>query len=128
MDRQEFWALVATVWDACEKAVTRASSGQVIRERFLALARRAAPRAPLRYVRNHQERMNSPALRERGLPQGGGMVESVCKTLVLGRLRLAGCRWNARSAEALLAVRSVVMSGQWERFTASRYALRVPSN
>jgi hypothetical protein len=43
MDRQEVWALVATVWDACEEAVTRASSGQVIRERFLALARRAAP-------------------------------------------------------------------------------------
>jgi hypothetical protein len=55
-------------------------------------------------------------------------VESACKTLVLGRLRLAGCRWNARSAEELLAVRSVVMSGQWERFTANRYAFQVPSN
>jgi len=45
MDRQEFLALAATVWDACEEAVTRASSGQVIREtegvfreRFLELA------------------------------------------------------------------------------------------
>jgi hypothetical protein len=53
------------------------------------------------------------------------MVESACKTLVLGRLRLAGCRWNARSAEALLAVRSVVMSGQWGRFTVSRYAFLI---
>jgi hypothetical protein len=128
MDRQEFLVLAVTMWDACEEAVTRASSGQVIRERFLALVRRAAPRALLRYVRNHQELMNSPAFRKRGLPQGSGMVESACKTLVLGRLLLAGCRWNARSAEALLSVRSVVMSGQWERFTASRYAFQVPSN
>jgi hypothetical protein len=46
MDRQEFWALVATVWDACGEAVTRASSGQVIRERFLArpAGRRPVPR------------------------------------------------------------------------------------
>jgi hypothetical protein len=72
MDRQGFLALAATVWDACEEAVTLASSGQAIREtegvfreRFLELARRAAPRAPLRYVRNYQERTNSPAFRER---------------------------------------------------------------
>jgi hypothetical protein len=96
--------------------------------RFPRGKQQAAARALLRYVRNHQERMNYPAFRERGLPQGSGMVESACKTLVLGRLRLAGCRWNARSAEELLAVRSVVMSGQWERFTASRYAFQVPSN
>jgi hypothetical protein len=126
------WHLVACPvfrrTSSAPKAVTRASSGQVIRERFLALARRVTPRAPLRYVRNHQERMNSPALRERRLPQGSGMVEGACKPLVLGRLRLAGCRWNARSASALLAVRSVLMSGLWGRFAASRYAFQVPSN
>jgi hypothetical protein len=39
-----------------------------------------------------------------------------------------GVRWNARSAEDFLAVRSVVMSGLRERFTANRYAFQVPSN
>jgi hypothetical protein len=77
MDRQEFLALAATVWDACEEAVTRASSGQVIREtegvfreRFLELARRAAESQYQRRASGHafspsvQMRRGGPGQRE----------------------------------------------------------------
>jgi len=101
---------------------------RLVPARFPRGRRRKAIRSLLRYIRNNRLRMDYPSFRERGLPEGSGIVESACKDLVLARLRLSGCRWNLRAAEEVLGIRSVLMSGLWESFTARRYGLLVPFN
>ena len=80
-----------------------------------------------------------------GLPIGSG-VEGACRHLVNDRLSITGARWRLRGAEAVLRLRALRSSGdfdqywafhearQWQRTHQQRYAdgqvpsLRQPPN
>jgi hypothetical protein len=66
------------------------------------------------YFTNHQERMDYPAYRARGLQVGSGTIESSCKQLVSARLKLAGMIWDEDGAEAVAVVRAWLKSDRWD--------------
>lgn len=63
------------------------------------------------YFKVNAPRMAYPMFRERGLPIGSGAVESSAKHLVQKRMKLPGARWSKPGAQAVLNVRSHILSG-----------------
>lgn len=78
-------------------------------------AQREAVRLAVGYFTTHRPRMNYPAYRARGLMIGSGPVEAACKVVVGQRLKGAGMRWSAAGADAMLAVRTTVLNGDYDR-------------
>ena len=52
--------------------------------------------------------------RKAGCPIGSGSVESACKVVMQERMKQAGMRWSRAGAQAMLALRSVLLSERWE--------------
>ena len=44
------------------------------------------------------------------------MVESACRHVVTSRLKGPGMRWDEPGAEAILHLRTLELSGRWDRF------------
>lgn len=59
---------------------------------------------------------------ERGLPIASGAVEGACKNLVKDRMERSGMRWTERSAEAMLKLRAVYLSGDFDAYWAFHIA------
>lgn len=85
-----------------------------------ALARAEAPgpeaaevlRKERGYFETNAARMAYPAVRAAGLPIGSGPVESAAKHVVQQRLKVAGARWSAAGARAMLALCAYLASGR----------------
>lgn len=75
-------------------------------------AEKEALRLELGYFQGHKKRMNYPKYLSMGLMIGSGPVESACKIVVGQRLKQAGMRWTREGADAILALRTAVLSGQ----------------
>ena len=71
------------------------------------------------YFVEHTDRMEYPRFVARALPIGSGAIESLCKTLVEKRAKGAGMRWSGTGLDAVLALRALQSSGQWDAFWAS---------
>ena len=63
--------------------------------------------------------MNYPEYRERGLPDGSGVVEASCKHVVGDRLKRTGMRWDETGAENILALRCHHLNGRWDTLWAA---------
>jgi hypothetical protein len=75
------------------------------------------------YFDKHRHRMQYPQFRARGLMIGSGPVEAACKIVVGQRLKRAGMRWSGPGADAILAVRCVLLNHQPEQLeVAARLA------
>ena len=73
-----------------------------------------------------------------GLPIATGVIEGACRHLIVDRLDITGARWSVRGAEAILCLRSLRSSGDFDdywgfhlkaehaRNHASRYASKGP--
>jgi hypothetical protein len=68
---------------------------------------------PLGYLFSNRHRMHYEQFRQAGYPVGSGSVESGCKEVVGARLKQAGMRWCRHGAQAMLALRSTLLSGRW---------------
>ena len=53
-----------------------------------------------------------------GLPIASGAVEGACKNLVKDRMELPGARWSLDGAEAILRLRALRVSGDFEDYMA----------
>ncbi len=62
------------------------------------------------YFRTNAARMAYPTFRQQGLPIGSGAVESEAKRLVQQRMKCPGARWSDAGAQAVLNVRSRLLS------------------
>lgn len=51
-----------------------------------------------------------------GMPIATGVIEGACRYLVQDRMNLTGARWGLQGGEAVLKVRSVDLSGDWDEF------------
>jgi hypothetical protein len=51
-----------------------------------------------------------------GLPIATGVIEGACRHLVVDRLDITGARWSVRGAEAILRLRSLRSSGDFEDY------------
>ena len=71
------------------------------------------------YLDNNAERMNYPQYLARGLLIGSGAIESAHRTVIQRRMKLSGQRWSIKGASNMLNLRTLNMSGHWDR--VSRY-------
>lgn len=72
------------------------------------------------YFREHQHRMNYLEMREEEYVIGSGMVEGGAKQYQ-ARLCGPGMRWSRRGAEALIPVRTAILSGRFNEVWAKVY-------
>jgi hypothetical protein len=76
-------------------------------------------RALVTYLFHHRRRMDYLTYRQAGYPVGSGSVESACKVVVQARMKQAGMRWSRQGAQAMLALRCVLLSDRWEEVWTS---------
>ena len=74
------------------------------------------------YFQNNAHRMRYEYFRSLGLFVGSGVIEAGCKTLVGQRLKLSGMHWKIQSADSIVAIRCLFLSGQWDDFWEYRAA------
>ena len=70
------------------------------------------------YIDSNRSRMRYPDFRKQGLCVGSGVVEGGCKNVIGSRLKRSGMRWTVRGANAIIALRCCVLSGEYEDFWA----------
>jgi hypothetical protein len=73
-----------------------------------------------KYFEKNEHRMRYHEYLAAGYPIATGVIEGACRHLVKDRLERAGMRWVLKGAQAMLHVRSVYISGLWDKFTAFR--------
>ena len=65
------------------------------------------------YFLNNFRRMQYAAFRHLDLPTGSGCVESAIRRVINLRLKSTGIFWKRQTAEAMLFLRSTLLSGRW---------------
>jgi len=103
-------------WVGKRKGELLESGGEPVRQALAeAKAKTAEAAEVLRiergYFRTNAARMDYPSFRAAGLPIGSGAVESSARHLVQQRMKRSGARWSKPGAQALLNVRSHLLSG-----------------
>ena len=80
----------------------------------------AAERKPVddcaRYLLNHKAYLRYHEYLEAGLPIATGVVEGACRHLVKDRMDVTGARWSLAGAEAVLRLRALRASGDFEEY------------
>lgn len=71
---------------------------------------REVRRLNLKYFTDNKDRMRYASLSANGYHIGSGLVESACKTVVAMRLKGSGMRWSQQGAEAMLGLRSLLLT------------------
>lgn len=84
--------------------------------RWLLPAQRAAIDRCADYLLKNRERLDyATALRE-GWPIATGVVEGACRHLVKDRMECGSARWSLDGAEAVLHLRALQCSGDWDAY------------
>ena len=68
------------------------------------------------YADAYKDRADYPTYRQRGMQIGSGAMESLHRSASQMRLKLAGARWTAEQATAVLKARLMMLAGQWDAF------------
>lgn len=130
----DWWHAVQRLWDIANAGLETATAPIWVQAQKAALAqgqlrqvfhhiRLLYPRtqplpAPVRqaigYFFHNRHRMHYAAYRQAGLPIGSGTIESACKTVVQQRMKQAGMRWSRPGAQAMLALRCLLLSDRWK--------------
>lgn len=69
------------------------------------------------YIFHNRRRMDYAAFRQAGYPIGSGTIESACKTVVQARMKQSGMRWSRQGAQAMLALRCLLLSQRWDELS-----------
>lgn len=69
-----------------------------------------------RYLSNRLGNLDYQGALAAGLPIGSGEVESGNRRVIQARLKRSGAWWKEENAEAMLALRTLRASGQWESY------------
>ena len=100
---------------------------------------RAAPDTCAAYLLKHKKFLEYDAYLREGFPICTGVVEGTCRHLITDRMDRTGARWRLKGAEAVLRLRSLYASGDFDdywqfheeqelhRNHASRYAGALPT-
>jgi hypothetical protein len=75
------------------------------------------------YLENNLERLRYDEYLAAGYPIASGVIEGACRHLVKDRMERAGMHWTAAGAQAMLDLRSIYVSGQWEEYQSYRIEL-----
>jgi len=69
-----------------------------------------------KYFYRNRSRMRYNEYLAQGLPIASGAVEGACKNLVKDRMERSGMRWTKEGAEAILKLRAIKLSRDWEAY------------
>lgn len=113
----EAWVTERLLWLLCGDA------GQVIASIRRTATRRglsAAARKPADtcadYIERHKAHVHYDTYLAAGFPIATGVIEGACRYLVRDRMEITGARWSLNGAEAILRLRSLRASGDWEAY------------
>ena len=68
------------------------------------------------YLLKNKSRLRYDAALAEGLPIASGVIEGACRHLINDRMDLTGARWSLQGAEAVLKLRSISSSGDWNEY------------
>lgn len=113
----------AAAWVQAQKAALAHSHLRDVLHQIRLLYPRTQPlpevvRQAVGYFFHNRHRMDYAAYRQAGLPIGSGTIESACKTVVQARMKQAGMRWSRNGAQAMLALRCLLLSDRWHELPA----------
>lgn len=91
---------------------------QIATKRGLSKDERKAVDDAARYFRRNRHRMRYDEYLKQGLPIASGAVEGACKNLVKDRMERSGMRWTIQGAEAMVRLRAVYLSGDFDDYWA----------
>jgi len=74
------------------------------------------------YFEKNAQRMRYHEYLQAGYPIASGVIEGACRHVIKDRMEQGGMRWTLAGAEAMLNVRSVCASSEWEDFGTWRQA------
>jgi hypothetical protein len=107
-------------------ALIAATERAVVERRLPTSARKPVEQA-IAYFRRNESFMDYPLFLAAGLPIATGVIEGTCRHLVQDRMGITGARWDLPGAEAILKLRALHSSGDWDdywRFHERQEALR----
>lgn len=82
--------------------------------------RRKQINTEINYLKKNAPRMTYKTFRSKGYFIGSGAVEGACRHIVAQRAKLSGMRWLYSGADNVLAFRSIIKSGLFDNYCASR--------
>jgi hypothetical protein len=88
--------------------------------RSLTAAKRKTLHTVWNYLEKNQARMRYDQYLAAGYPIASGVIEGACRHLVKDRMERAGMHWTIPGAQAMLEVRSLYLSGNWDDYQAYR--------
>ena len=68
------------------------------------------------YLLKHRQYLPYGECLEAGLPIATGVVEGTCRSLIIHRMDRSGARWSLAGAEAVLKLRALVQSGDFDEY------------
>jgi len=86
-------------------------------KRRLRGSKRKAVTAAASYFYKRRKYMKYAEYLEAGLPIASGSVEGACKNLIKDRMERSGMRWGKKTAEAILKLRAIYRSGDWDEYS-----------
>lgn len=89
---------------------------QTATNRKLTPADRAELDASLEYLRKNTLYIHYARFLTEGLPIATGVIEGACRYLVQDRMGITGARWGLEGAEAVLKLRAIRTSGDWDDY------------
>ena len=89
---------------------------QSITKRHLTGPKRKTLNAVANYLYRNRTRMRYHEYLAQGWPIASGPVEGACKNLIKDRMERSGMRWTEQMAEAIVKLRAVKLSGDFDRY------------
>jgi len=89
---------------------------QSITKRRLFGAKRKTLQAVAKYLYRNRTRMRYDQYLSQGWPIASGPVEGACKNLIKDRMERSGMRWTEQMAEAIVQLRAIYLSGDFDRY------------
>lgn len=115
----ERWVLDHALALLCGR-VSEAAAGmrRSATRRWLLPAERAAIDRCADYLLKNRERLDYATALQEGWPIATGVVEGACRHLVKDRMECGSARWSLDGAEAVLRLRALRCSGDWDAYLA----------
>lgn len=88
--------------------------------RGLCAAHRRSLKVICNYLAKNRRRMHYDEYLRRGYPIASGVIEGACRHVVKDRLERTGMSWTPTGAQALLHLRAIATSQQWEAYDRYR--------
>jgi hypothetical protein len=82
----------------------------------LTAEQRAAVDKCANYLLNHRDYLHYDHYLASGFPIATGVIEGACRYLIKDRMDITGARWSLEGAEAVLRLRSLLVSGDWNDY------------